>query len=177
MRVLVTTTLLMMGEQSIVSAPVVAAHLRWSEESKVMAHLDHLRGRVASGLGSAAFTSRANFLKTWWEAVACEPPKMQAMVRGSWKPPAPHPGGDLRSFLVVEAEEAEQRCPKGAPHEATPSRRPCKAGPASGPHEADRANPSGSRVRPSVLHLSRLLDCSPDHCIRGIDRGTHLGEP
>ena len=59
------------------SAPAVAAHLSRSEESKVTAHLDHLRGQVASGLGSAAFTSRVNCLKTQWEAGACEPPKMQ----------------------------------------------------------------------------------------------------
>ena len=84
-----TTTLLMMGEQSMGSTPAVAAHLSRSEESKVMAHLDHLRGRVASSLGSAAFTSRTNCLKTRWEAGACEPPKMQAMARGSWKPLAP----------------------------------------------------------------------------------------
>ena len=89
MRVLVMTTLLMMGEQSMGSVPEVAAHLSRSEESKVMAHLDHLRGRVASGLGSTAFTSRENYLKTWWEAGSWEPPKMQAMARGSWKPPAP----------------------------------------------------------------------------------------
>ena len=63
MRVLVTTTLLMTGEQSTGSAPAVATHLSWSEELKVMAHLDHLRGRVASGLGSAAFTSHATYLK------------------------------------------------------------------------------------------------------------------
>ena len=29
------------------SVPAVAVHLSWSEELKVMAHLDHLRGRVA----------------------------------------------------------------------------------------------------------------------------------
>ena len=82
-------TLLMTGEKSMGSAPAVAMHLSQSVESKVMAHLDHLRGRIASGLGSAAFTSRANYLKTQWEAGACEPPKMQAMARGSWKPLAP----------------------------------------------------------------------------------------
>ena len=75
-----TVKLLMTGDQSMGSTPTVAAHLSRSEESKVMAHLDHLRGRVASGLGSAAFTSRANCLKMRWEAGACEPPKMQAMA-------------------------------------------------------------------------------------------------
>ena len=64
MRVLVTVTLLITGEQSMGSAPAVAAHLSRSVESKVMAHLDHLRGRVASRLGSATLTSRANCLKT-----------------------------------------------------------------------------------------------------------------
>ena len=53
----------MMGEQSIGRSPAVAAHLSWSDEMKVMAHLDHLSGRVASSLGRAAFTSRANCLK------------------------------------------------------------------------------------------------------------------
>ena len=57
MRVLVTRTLLIMGEQSIGRAPAVAAHLSWSDELKVMVHLDHLSGRVASSLGRAAFTS------------------------------------------------------------------------------------------------------------------------
>ena len=55
--------MLMMGEKSIGSAPVVATHLSWSDELKVMAHLDHLSGRVASSLERAAFTSRANYLK------------------------------------------------------------------------------------------------------------------
>ena len=55
--------MLMMGEQSIGRAPAVAAHLSWSAELKVMAHLDHLRGRVASSLVRAAFTSRENCLK------------------------------------------------------------------------------------------------------------------
>ena len=32
-------------------------------ELNVMAHADHLRGRVASSLGRTAFTSRANCLK------------------------------------------------------------------------------------------------------------------
>ena len=63
MRVLVTTTLLMTGVQSIRSELAVAAHLSWSEELKVMAYLDHLSGRVASSLGSATFTSRVNYLK------------------------------------------------------------------------------------------------------------------
>ena len=49
--------LLMTGEQSIGKAPAVVAHLSWSDELKVMAHLDHLSGRVASSLGRAAFTS------------------------------------------------------------------------------------------------------------------------
>ena len=84
-----TVTLLMMGEQSMGSAPAVAAHLNRSVESKVMEHFEHLRGRVASSLGSSALTSRANCLKTRWEAGACEPPKMQAMARGSRKPPTP----------------------------------------------------------------------------------------
>ena len=35
---------------------------------KVMAHWDHLSGRVASSLGRTAFTSRANCLKMRWEA-------------------------------------------------------------------------------------------------------------
>ena len=55
--------MLMTGEQSIGSTPAVVAHLSWSEELKVMAHADHLRGRVASSLGRAAFTSWANCLK------------------------------------------------------------------------------------------------------------------
>ena len=55
--------MLMTGEQSIGKAPAVVAHLSWSDELKVMAHLDHLSGRVASSLGRAAFTSRANCLK------------------------------------------------------------------------------------------------------------------
>ena len=62
--------MLMTGEQSIGRAPAVAAHLSWSAELKVMAHLDHLSGRVASSLGRAAFTSRANYLKTRWDAGA-----------------------------------------------------------------------------------------------------------
>ena len=57
MRVLMTTTLLMTGEKSMGSAPAVAAHLSWSDELKVMVHLDYLSGRVASSLGRAAFTS------------------------------------------------------------------------------------------------------------------------
>jgi len=67
----------------------VAAHLSWSVESKVMAYLDHLSGCVASSLGRDVFNSRANYLKMRFEAGAWEPPKMQAMARGSWKPPAP----------------------------------------------------------------------------------------
>ena len=55
--------MLMTGEQSIGRAPVVAAHLSWSAELKVMAYLDHLSGRVASSRGRTAFTSRANYLK------------------------------------------------------------------------------------------------------------------
>ena len=55
--------MLMTSEQSIGRAAAVAAHLSWSDELKVMAHLDHLSGRVASSLGRAAFTSRANCLK------------------------------------------------------------------------------------------------------------------
>ena len=55
--------MLMTGEQSIGRAPAVAVHLSWSAELKVMAHLDHLSGRVASSLGRAAFTSRENCLK------------------------------------------------------------------------------------------------------------------
>ena len=55
--------MLMTGEQSIGRAPAVAAHLSWSAELKVIAHLDHLSGRVASSLGRTAFTSRANCLK------------------------------------------------------------------------------------------------------------------
>ena len=70
MRVLVTCTLLMTGEHSIGSALVVATHLSWSAELKVMAHLDHLSGRVASSLGRATFTSWANCLKMRWEAGA-----------------------------------------------------------------------------------------------------------
>ena len=57
MRVLVTCTLLMTGEQSIGRAPTVAAHLSLSTELKVMAHWDHLSGRLASSLGRSAFTS------------------------------------------------------------------------------------------------------------------------
>ena len=53
----------MVGEQSIRSAPEVAAHLSWSEESKVMEYLDHVSERDASRLGRAAFTSRVNCLK------------------------------------------------------------------------------------------------------------------
>ena len=63
MRVLVTCTLLMTREHSIGRLPAVAAHLSWSAESKVMAHWDHLSGRVASSLGIAVFTSRVNCLK------------------------------------------------------------------------------------------------------------------
>ena len=55
--------MLMTGEQSIGRARAVATHLSWSAELKVMAHLDHLSRRVASSLGRAAFTSRANCLK------------------------------------------------------------------------------------------------------------------
>ena len=55
--------MLMTGEKSIRRTPAVAAHLSWSAELKVMAYLDHLSGRVASSLGRAAFTSRANCLK------------------------------------------------------------------------------------------------------------------
>ena len=55
--------MLMTGEQSIGRVPAVAVHLSWSAELKVMAHLDHLSGRVASSLGRAAFTSRAKCLK------------------------------------------------------------------------------------------------------------------
>ena len=62
--------MLMTGEQSIGRVPAVAAHLSWSAELKVMAHLDHLSGRMASSLGRVAFTSRANFLKMRWEAGA-----------------------------------------------------------------------------------------------------------
>ena len=62
--------MLMTGEQSIGRAPVVAAHLSWPAELKVMMHLDHLSGHVASSLGRAAFTSRANCLKMRWEARA-----------------------------------------------------------------------------------------------------------
>ena len=51
-------------------APAVAAHLSWSAELKVMAHLDHMSGRVASSLGRIAFTSRANCLKNRCEARA-----------------------------------------------------------------------------------------------------------
>ena len=39
-------------------------------ELKVMVHLDHLSGRVASSLGRAAFSPRANCLKMRWEAGA-----------------------------------------------------------------------------------------------------------
>ena len=41
----------------------MAAHLSWSEESKAMAYLDYLSGRVSSSFGRTAFTSRANCLK------------------------------------------------------------------------------------------------------------------
>ena len=61
---------MMVGDQSIVSAPEVAAHLSRSEESKVMEYLDHLNGHDASSLGKAAFTSRVNCLKMRWEAGA-----------------------------------------------------------------------------------------------------------
>ena len=70
MRVLVTCTLLMTGEQSIGRAPAVAVHLSWFAELKVMSHLDHLSGRVASSLGRTVFTSRANCLKMLLEAGA-----------------------------------------------------------------------------------------------------------
>ena len=63
LRVLVTWTLLMAGEQSIGRTLAIAAHLSWSAELKVMAHLDHLSGHMASSLGRAVFTSRANCLK------------------------------------------------------------------------------------------------------------------
>ena len=63
MRVLVTCTSLMTGEHNIGSVPAVAAHLSWSAELKEMAHWDHRKGRVALSLGSAAFNSRANYLK------------------------------------------------------------------------------------------------------------------
>ena len=89
MGVLVTCTLLMTGEHSIGSVPAVAAHLSWSAELKVMAHWDHLSGRVASSLGRTAFTSRANCLKMRCEARASAPPRMQAIARGSWEPPTP----------------------------------------------------------------------------------------
>ena len=72
---------------SMGSTPEVATHLSWSEESKVMTYLDHLSGRDASSLGRAAFTSRANCLKMRRKAGAREPPRMQAIARGSWKPP------------------------------------------------------------------------------------------
>ena len=49
--------MLMTGEHIIGRAPTVATHLRWSDELKVMAHLDHLSGRVASSLGRTVFTS------------------------------------------------------------------------------------------------------------------------
>ena len=65
MRVLVTCTLLMTREQSIGRTPAVAAHLSWSAELNMMAHVDHLRGREASVFGRTAFTSRANYLKMW----------------------------------------------------------------------------------------------------------------
>ena len=64
------SSLLMTGKQSIESAPAVAAHLSWFDELKVMAHLDHLSGRVASSLGRGTFTSRANCLKMHWESRA-----------------------------------------------------------------------------------------------------------
>ena len=51
------------GEQSIGRALAVAAHLSWSDELKVMVHLDHLSGRAALSLRRVAFTSRANCLK------------------------------------------------------------------------------------------------------------------
>ena len=57
MRVLVTWTLLMTGEQSIGRTPLVAAHLSWSAELKVLAYLDHLSGHVDSSLGRVVFTS------------------------------------------------------------------------------------------------------------------------
>ena len=63
MRVLVTCTLMMTGEHSIGSVPAVAAQLSWSAELKVMVHWDHWSGCVATSLGSAVFTSRANYLK------------------------------------------------------------------------------------------------------------------
>ena len=62
--------MLMTGEQSIGRALAVATQLSWSTELKVMAHLDHLIGCVASSLGRAAFTSRENYLKMRWEAGA-----------------------------------------------------------------------------------------------------------
>ena len=62
--------MLMTGEHSIGRAPEVVVHLSWSDELKVMAHLDHLSGRVASSLGRAAFTSRENCLKMRWDAGA-----------------------------------------------------------------------------------------------------------
>ena len=127
-----------------------------------MAHLDHLRGRVASGLGSAAFTSCANCLKKRWEVGACEPPKMQARARGSWNPQPPRPGGDLRSFLVVEAVEEDRHCPEADPREAAPSRRPRKVGPANSPPEDGRATPGDGRASPSILHLGHLRVCSLD---------------
>jgi hypothetical protein len=57
MRVLVTSTLLMVGEQRNGRASAATVHFSWSVESKVTAYLDHLSGRIASSLGRAAFTS------------------------------------------------------------------------------------------------------------------------
>ena len=45
------------GVQSIGSVLALDEHLSWSMESKVMACLDHLRGRDASSLERATFTS------------------------------------------------------------------------------------------------------------------------
>ena len=47
----------MTGEQSIGRAQAVDAHLSWLAKLKVMVHLDHLSGRVASSLGRTAFSS------------------------------------------------------------------------------------------------------------------------
>ena len=49
--------MLMTGEQSIERAPTVVVHMNWSDKLKVMVHLDHLSGHVASSLGRTAFTS------------------------------------------------------------------------------------------------------------------------
>src|SRR4051812_19711894 len=95
---------------------------------------------------------------------------MQAIVRGSWKPLAPGPGGGPRFFLDAVAAEGGLHYLAGDPREADPSSLPHEAGLASGPREVDRATPGMGRSLPSALRSFLLLDRSPDRHGRGDDR-------